>query len=167
MPKVTSIFQAMITQNYAYYAVLRMLRNSSYSTQFYLCNAYITQILRIDYAVFTQWLRKHNADITHCLRIYNAIITQELRINYAMLRRHYACYACYTRYADLCMLRNLYASITQALRRHYAGISQSLRNLPLTSGNLDHWDKLGWVRISRISRIRLGPPHGTYPKYLS
>ena len=40
------------------------------------------------------------------------------------------------------------------------------------SGNLDHWnkwDKLGWVRISRISRIRLGPPMGLILKrgYLS
>jgi hypothetical protein len=29
------------------------------------------------------------------------------------------------------------------------------------SGNYDHWDKwdkLGWVRINWISRIRLGPP---------
>ena len=36
-----------------------------------------------------------------------------------------------------------------------------------SSGNYDHWDKWdksGWVRISRISRIRLGPPHGTYPE---
>jgi hypothetical protein len=28
----------------------------------------------------------------------------------------------------------------------------------------DKWDKIGWVRISRISRIRLGYPHGTYPE---
>ncbi len=40
------------------------------------------------------------------------------------------------------------------------------------SGNYDtwdKWDKLGWVRINRISRIRLGYPHGTYPEkgYLS
>ena len=35
------------------------------------------------------------------------------------------------------------------------------------SGNYDtrdKWDKLGWIRISRISRIRLGYPHGTYPE---
>ena len=35
------------------------------------------------------------------------------------------------------------------------------------SGNYDHWDKWdksGWVRISRISRIRSGPPQGTYPE---
>ena len=40
--------------------------------------------------------------------------------------QYYACYA------DLCMLRNLYAGITQTLRRHYAGITQSLGNLPLS-----------------------------------
>ena len=42
---------------------------------------------------------------------------------------------------------------------------ESFRGLK-PSGNYDHWDKWdksGWVRISRISRIRLGPPHGTYP----
>ena len=36
-----------------------------------------------------------------------------------------------------------------------------------SSGNYDHWDKWdksGWVRISRISRIRSGPPQGTYPE---
>ncbi len=37
----------------------------------------------------------------------------------------------------------------------------------LTSGNYDtwdKWDKLGWIRINRISRIRLGYPDGTYPE---
>ena len=45
------IFYTMITQYYACYAVLRMLRNS---TQFYSCYANITQKLRIDNAIFTQ-----------------------------------------------------------------------------------------------------------------
>ena len=73
IPSVTSIFHAMITQYYACYAVLRMLRSF---TQFYSCYANITQTLRIDNAIFTQLLRKYNADITQCLRIYNAIFTQ-------------------------------------------------------------------------------------------
>ena len=123
----------MITQYYAYYAVLRMLRNS---TQFYSCYANITQTLRIDNAIFTQLLRKYNAEITQCLRIYNAMFTQTLRRLYAVITHCYAgvphvtqIFACY---ADLCMLRNLYADITRALRRHYADITQSLGILPLS-----------------------------------
>ena len=123
----------MITKYYACYAVLRMLRNS---TQFYSCYANITQTLRIDYAIFTQWLRKYNADITQCLRIYNAMFTHELRRVYAVIMHCYAgithvtqIFACY---ADLCMLRKLYAGITRALRSHYADITQSLGILPFS-----------------------------------
>ena len=122
------IFYTMITQYYACYAVLRMLRNS---TQFYSCYANITQTLRIDNAIFTQLLRKYNAEITQCLRIYNAMFTQTLRRLYAVITHCYAgvphvtqIFACY---ADLCMLRNLYADITRALRSHYADITQLLR----------------------------------------
>ena len=127
------IFYTMITQYYACYAVLRMLRNS---TQFYSCYANITQKLRIDNAIFTQLLRKYNAEITQCLRIYNAMFTQTLRRLYAVITHCYAgvphvtqIFACY---ADLCMLRNLYADITRALRSHYAYITQSLGILPLS-----------------------------------
>ena len=123
----------MITQYYACYAVLRMLRNS---TQFYSCYANITQTLRIDNAIFTQLLRKYNAEITQCLRIYNAMFTQTIRMLHAVITHCYAgvphvtqIFACY---ADLCMLRNLYADITRALRSHYAYITQSLGILPLS-----------------------------------
>ena len=66
--------------------------------------------------MFTQYLRRVYALITHCYA-GTTHVTQ-----------YYACYA------DLCMLRNLYAGITQSLRRHYAVITQSLGHLPL-SGN--------------------------------
>ena len=64
--------------------------------------------------MFTQYLRRVYALITHCYA-GTTHVTQ-----------YYACYA------DLCMLRNLYAGITQALRSHYAGITQSLGHLPLS-----------------------------------
>ena len=64
------------------------------------------------------------------------MFTQNVCIDYALITHccagttHFTQY--YACYADLCMLRNLYAGITQALRRHYADITQSLGHLPLS-----------------------------------
>ena len=125
IPSVTSIFHAMITQYYACYAVLRMLRSI---TQFF----HVTQTLRRHYALILQYLRSDYANITQILRNVYAyitqvytVITQSLRSDYALLHRHYACYAV------LCMLRR-FMRVTQSLRRHYAGITQSLGHLPLS-----------------------------------
>ncbi len=49
----------------------------------------------------------------------------------------------------------------------YTTDSEYIANIYSSSGNYDtwdKWDKLGWIRINRISRIRLGYPHGTYPE---
>ena len=64
------------------------------------------------------------------------MFTHELRRVYAVIMHCYAgithvtqIFACY---ADLCMLRKLYAGITRTLRSHYADITQSLGILPLS-----------------------------------
>jgi hypothetical protein len=64
------------------------------------------------------------------------MFTHELRRVYTVIMHCYAgithvtqIFACY---ADLCMLRKLYAGITRALRSHYADITQSLGILPLS-----------------------------------
>ena len=127
------------------YAILRMLRNIPHVTKFmqiYARYAYITHILRIDYAVFMQWLRKHNADITHCLRIYNAMFTQWLRRVYAVIT-------------------HCYAGITQALHSHYADITQTLGHLPLSDNYAvlhSHYAELriGYAVIRSVTQCYAG-----------